>query len=193
MVDVSAKRETRRTAAEAVTEGLQPGLRTRLFIMNTLLADKGTDDRLRHYDSWIASRNLSNEASDASVQALVDAVRAGDTKTALAMIAKRINVNIPEPDGTTALHWAVRQDDLGLAEHAHETGKPILKTVQRLAGLQQRTDREQVFNDFGWTDPGERAGNGARLFRFYQDAMRFRRRHSAVRTRNIDIIRVNNT
>jgi oligoendopeptidase F len=29
---------------------------------------------LRSYDSWIASRNLSNQASDASVQALVDSV-----------------------------------------------------------------------------------------------------------------------
>ncbi len=39
---------------------------------------------------------------------------------------------------------------------------------------------------------GERTGNGAQLFRFYQDAIRFSRRHSAVRVRNIDIIHVNN-
>ena len=38
------------------------------------MADKEIDDRLRSYDSWVASRNLSNEASDESVQALVDAV-----------------------------------------------------------------------------------------------------------------------
>ena len=44
-------------------------------MLNTLLADKAIDDRLRHFDSWIASRNLSNEASDESVQALVDAVQ----------------------------------------------------------------------------------------------------------------------
>ena len=44
-------------------------------MLNTLLADKATDDRMRHFDSWIASRNLSNEASDESVQALVDAVQ----------------------------------------------------------------------------------------------------------------------
>ena len=43
--------------------------------MNTLLAEKATDDRMRHFDSWIASRNLANEASDESVQALVDAVQ----------------------------------------------------------------------------------------------------------------------
>ena len=68
-------RDVRRTAAEAVTAGLEPGLRTRAFVLNTLLADKAIDDRLRHFDSWIASRNLSNEASDESVQALVDAVQ----------------------------------------------------------------------------------------------------------------------
>ena len=67
-------RDVRRRAAEGVTAGLAPGLRTRAYVFNTLLADKASDDRLRSYDSWISSRNLSNEASDASVQALVDAV-----------------------------------------------------------------------------------------------------------------------
>lgn len=66
--------DRRRCIAETVTASLQPGLRTRAFIYNTLMADKATDDRLRHYDTWISSRNLSNEASDASVQALMDAV-----------------------------------------------------------------------------------------------------------------------
>ena len=67
-------RDVRRTAAEAVTAGLEPGLRTRAFVFNTLLLDKSVDDRLRSYPSWISERNLSNEASDESVQALVDAV-----------------------------------------------------------------------------------------------------------------------
>ena len=72
---MSPDREVRRGAAEAVTVGLEPGLRTRAFVFNTLLVDKATDDRLRSYPSWIASRNLANEASDESVQALVDAVQ----------------------------------------------------------------------------------------------------------------------
>jgi len=69
-------RELRRTTARAVTEALAPGLRTRAFLFNTLLADKATDDRLRRYPSWLAARNLSNEASDESVAALIEAVRA---------------------------------------------------------------------------------------------------------------------
>jgi len=71
----SPDREVRRTAAEAVTEALQPGLRARAYIFNTLLADKALDDRLRGYTSWIQARNLANEASDESVEALVGAVR----------------------------------------------------------------------------------------------------------------------
>ena len=69
------ERELRADAAQAVTKALEPGLRTRAFVLNTLLSDKSVDDRLRHYESWIASRNLANEASDESVQALVDAVQ----------------------------------------------------------------------------------------------------------------------
>jgi oligoendopeptidase F len=68
-------REIRRHAAERVTSALEPGLRTRAYILNTLLADKMVDDRLRHYPHWLASRNLANEASDESVEALIQAVR----------------------------------------------------------------------------------------------------------------------
>jgi oligoendopeptidase F len=72
---MSPDRELRAKVQQAVTEALQPTLRTRAFVFNTLMADKATDDRLRRYPTWISSRNLSNEASDESVQALVEAVR----------------------------------------------------------------------------------------------------------------------
>jgi oligoendopeptidase F len=68
-------RERRREAAEAVTTALRPGLRTRAFVFNTLLQDKATKDRLRDYPHWLASRNLANEASDESVEALIAAVQ----------------------------------------------------------------------------------------------------------------------
>jgi len=72
---MAADPDVRRTTAEAVTAALEPGLRTRAFLFNTLLADKATDDRLRRYPSWLSARNLSNEASEESVQALIEAVR----------------------------------------------------------------------------------------------------------------------
>ena len=70
----SPDRDQRREAAAGVTAALQPGLRTRAYIFNTLLQDKSTKDRLRSYPHWLASRNLANEASDESVAALVEAV-----------------------------------------------------------------------------------------------------------------------
>lgn len=72
---MSHDREVRRDAAAAVTETLESGIRTRAYIFNMLVQDKATDDRLRGYDHWLQSFNLSQEASDAAVEALVTAVR----------------------------------------------------------------------------------------------------------------------
>jgi oligoendopeptidase F len=69
----SGDRDLRQRAAGAVTEALGPGLRTRMYIFNTIVLDKSIDDRLRGYETWISSRNLRNETSDEAVQALVDA------------------------------------------------------------------------------------------------------------------------
>ena len=70
----SPDRELRRVTAENVTAALEPGLRTRAYIFNTLLQDKSAKDRLRSYPHWLAARNLANEASDESVEALIEAV-----------------------------------------------------------------------------------------------------------------------
>ena len=69
----SADRDLRRRAAEAVTAALEPGLRTRSFIFNTILVDKAIDDRLRGYPTWLTARNLRNDTTDEAVQALVEA------------------------------------------------------------------------------------------------------------------------
>jgi oligoendopeptidase F len=70
----SPDRDLRRRAAEAVTVALEPGLRTRTFVFNTIAVDKSIDDRLRGYETWISARNLSNDTTDEAVQALIDAV-----------------------------------------------------------------------------------------------------------------------
>jgi oligoendopeptidase F len=72
---LSPDRELRARSAQAITAALEPGLRTRAFIYNTLVYDKSVDDRLRRYPHWLAARNLANEASDESVLALIHAVR----------------------------------------------------------------------------------------------------------------------
>lgn len=69
----SPDRDLRRRAAEAVTVALEPGLKTRTFVFNTIVVDKSIDDRLRGYATWISSRNLSNDTTDEAVKALIDA------------------------------------------------------------------------------------------------------------------------
>jgi oligoendopeptidase F len=67
-------REVRKRAQQVVTDVLREKLPVLTFVFNTLAADKASDDRLRHYPSWVSSRNMSNEVSDAVVEALVEAV-----------------------------------------------------------------------------------------------------------------------
>ncbi|MCX6032861.1 MAG: M3 family oligoendopeptidase [Chloroflexi bacterium] len=71
-----ADREERQRAAAVVTAGLKEMQRTTTFIFNNILADKASDDRLRHYPTWITQRNMGNEVDDRTVDALVAAVTA---------------------------------------------------------------------------------------------------------------------
>jgi oligoendopeptidase F len=64
----------RRGVAEAVTAALAPGLRTRTYILNTVLNERAIEDRLRDYPRWISARNLSNEISDEAVDSLIEAL-----------------------------------------------------------------------------------------------------------------------
>ncbi len=74
---------------------------------------------------------------------LVDAVKSGDRAAALKMLDRKIDVNVPEADGTTALHWAVQKDDVELAG----------RLIQAGANVKAR-------NDYGSTPMSEAALNG---------------------------------
>ena len=71
-----SRRDVRREASEVFTQGLRRHLKPLTFVFNTLLAEKVTDDRLRRFPHWLSSRNLSNEISDAAVDALVGSITA---------------------------------------------------------------------------------------------------------------------
>ena len=43
---------------------------------------------------------------------LADAAKKEDRKAVRELIEQRVDVNAPQVDGTTALHWAAYQDDL---------------------------------------------------------------------------------
>lgn len=60
--------------AAAVTDALRPGVRTRGYILNTILNERALEDRLRGYPTWISARNLSNDIPDEAAQSLVDAI-----------------------------------------------------------------------------------------------------------------------
>lgn len=149
--------EVRKTAAEAITEALAPGLRTRAFVYNTLMLDKSVDDRLRGFDSWVSSRNLSNEASDESVQALVDAVvgRYDIPQRWYALKAKILGVDkLADYDRSASVatteHAIGWSEATGIVRDAYQSFSP------ELAGIVSR------FIDEDWIDgparPGKRGG-----------------------------------
>jgi oligoendopeptidase F len=70
------RREVRRTAAEALTRGLQDNQLLLGFIFNTLVQDHAIDDRLRTYQDPMAARHLANEISGDTVAALMEACEA---------------------------------------------------------------------------------------------------------------------
>jgi ankyrin repeat protein len=56
---------------------------------------------------------------------LVDAAKSRNRAAALALLEKRIDPNVPEPDGTTALHWAVRYDEAALVDRLIKAGANV--------------------------------------------------------------------
>ena len=53
---------------------------------------------------------------------LVNAVKNSDKAAVSTLLQQKVDVNSPEPDGTTALHWAVRSDDLDTADRLIKAG-----------------------------------------------------------------------
>jgi len=56
---------------------------------------------------------------------LVDAAKANNHAAAVALLAQKVDVNGAEPDGTTALHWAVHHNDLDLARRLIRAGANV--------------------------------------------------------------------
>ena len=150
-------RSVRQQLATAVTAGLEPGLRTRAYVFNTLLHDKAIDDRLRGYPSWVSSRNLANEASDESVQALVDAVvdRYSIAQRWYTLKAKVLGLDkLADYDRMASVANADR--DIGWAEGTQIVRDAYASFSPELAGIVDR------FIDESWIDapvrPGKRGG-----------------------------------
>jgi uncharacterized protein len=56
---------------------------------------------------------------------LVDAAKSGDDAAATALLKQHVDVNVPESDGTTALHWAVYLNDETLVDQLIKAGANV--------------------------------------------------------------------
>ncbi len=71
----SSDRLAREKARDSISEKLAEGVKTRAYIYNTLVADHALEDKLRGYPTWLSGRNLENDTTDESVNALVEACK----------------------------------------------------------------------------------------------------------------------
>ena len=61
--------------------------------------------------AWLAAVNAGASGSD-----LADAAMKGNREAVRALLQRNADVDAPQVDGTTALHWAARLDDLDIAD-----------------------------------------------------------------------------
>ena len=63
-----------------------------------------------------ASLTAAGLAAAGNDDRLVEAVKNGDRTAARALLGERVDVNAPQADGATPLHWAAHRDDLETAD-----------------------------------------------------------------------------
>src|SRR5712671_5548292 len=68
---------------------------------------------------------LSAASAQAAASEVADAVMKGNKEALRALLLKKADVNAPQVDGTTALHWAVQADDLATADLLIRAGAKI--------------------------------------------------------------------
>jgi len=61
---------------------------------------------------------------------LIDAVKSGNKAAVQTLLQQRVDVNVTEPDGTTALHWAARTEDSQIVDLLIRAGARV-KTANR--------------------------------------------------------------
>ena len=73
----------------------------------------------------IAIMLLSAATAHAASSDVADAMMKGNREAVRALLQKKADVNAPQVDGTTALHWAVQADDLATADLLIRVGANI--------------------------------------------------------------------
>src|SRR5438093_863961 len=83
--------------------------------------------RKRHVMMWCMAMALWMSAVDASAagSAIADAAMKGNREAVRSLLQRNTDVNAPQVDGTTALHWAARLDDLDTADILIRAGAKV--------------------------------------------------------------------
>lgn len=150
-------RDLRKRAAEAFTEGLLEHKHALTFVFNTILADKASDDRLRHYDHWLASRNEDNEVDDETVEALIEAVTSNYDLVARFYRLKQQLLGLDE------LYDYDRYAPIGEADTTYDWSQARAMVLDAYDEFHpQMGDTAAQFFDAEWIDaamaPGKRSG-----------------------------------
>jgi ankyrin repeat protein len=78
--------------------------------------------------NWLLMLVLSAQNLRAATSGIADAAMKGNREAVLSLLQRRVDVNAPQVDGTTALHWAVRADDLEMADALLRAGANVAAT-----------------------------------------------------------------
>lgn len=150
-------RELRKRAHASLTDKFNELAHTLTFVFNTVLADKHTNDKLRGYESWITSRNLSNETNNETVEALISTVTSNyklvqryyNLKTELLGLDKMYDYDRYAPilENEATITWKEAKD----------------MVIDAYAGFHKEMGEiTQLFFDNNWIDaaikPGKRGG-----------------------------------
>ena len=76
-------------------------------------------------------------AANAATSVVADAAMRGDAEGVRSALARNADVNAPQVDGSTALHWAVERDDVDIADMLLRAGaKATVRTREGVTPLQ---------------------------------------------------------
>jgi oligoendopeptidase F len=130
-----ARREVRRAAAAALSEGLVDNARVLTYIFNVLLQDKNVEDRLRRYEYPEQSRHISNELERETVD----------------LVMEVCVENYP----LVARYYRLKREILGVGELTHyDRYAPLFDAAEEVAFSRART---MVLDAFGEFSPRIRA------------------------------------
>ena len=79
----------------------------------------------RHVLGFCAVVLLAAANLNAAVSDIADAVMKGNKEAVRSLLARKVDVNAPQIDGTTALHWAMLADDLDTADLLIRAGAKV--------------------------------------------------------------------